>query len=72
MVKLNGYLIYETFASGNEEYGKPKNPKFLLKKGELKYLIDKKNFKIITYFHGLVEKPNLSIKQRCVARKVAP
>ena len=72
LVKLNGYLIYETFASGNEEYGKPKNPKFLLEKEELKYLINKKDFKIIKYFHGLVKKPNLSIKQRCVARKVAP
>lgn len=30
-----GVLIYETFALGNERFGKPKNPDFLLKPGEL-------------------------------------
>jgi SAM-dependent methyltransferase len=30
-----GVLIYETFAIGNETVGKPSNPKFLLRPGEL-------------------------------------
>ncbi len=30
-----GVLIYETFMAGNERYGKPSNPDFLLKPGEL-------------------------------------
>jgi hypothetical protein len=30
-----GALLYETFAAGNEKYGKPSNPDFLLKDGEL-------------------------------------
>jgi SAM-dependent methyltransferase len=30
-----GMLIYETFALGNEHYGRPSNPDFLLKPGEL-------------------------------------
>jgi SAM-dependent methyltransferase len=30
-----GLLIYETFMAGNERYGKPSNPNFLLKPGEL-------------------------------------
>ena len=30
-----GVLIYETFASGNETVGKPSNPTFLLRPGEL-------------------------------------
>lgn len=30
-----GVLIYETFAAGNERYGKPSNPDFLLRPGEL-------------------------------------
>ena len=30
-----GVLIYETFASGNERYGKPSNPAFLLRQNEL-------------------------------------
>jgi hypothetical protein len=28
-------LIYETFAAGNQKYGKPGNPEFLLRPGEL-------------------------------------
>jgi SAM-dependent methyltransferase len=31
----NGVLIYETFADGNAEFGKPSNPAFLLAAGEL-------------------------------------
>ncbi len=30
-----GMLIYETFAAGNERFGRPSNPDFLLKPGEL-------------------------------------
>jgi SAM-dependent methyltransferase len=30
-----GVLIYETFAAGNERFGKPSNPDFLLRHGEL-------------------------------------
>ena len=30
-----GVLIYETFAAGNECFGKPSNPDFLLRPGEL-------------------------------------
>ncbi len=31
----DGILIYETFARGNERYGKPSNPDYLLAPGEL-------------------------------------
>jgi len=31
----DGVLIYETFMIGNERFGKPSNPKFLLRPGEL-------------------------------------
>jgi SAM-dependent methyltransferase len=31
----NGVLIYETFAVGNERFGRPRNPDFLLRRGEL-------------------------------------
>lgn len=34
-VKPGGILIYETFARGNEAYGKPDNPDFLLEPNEL-------------------------------------
>ena len=31
----NGVLIYETFMAGHERFGKPSNPNFLLRPGEL-------------------------------------
>jgi len=31
----DGVLLYETFARGNEAYGRPANPDFLLERGEL-------------------------------------
>jgi len=31
----DGTLLYETFAAGNEAYGRPSNPNFLLRPGEL-------------------------------------
>jgi len=31
----DGVLLYETFALGNEAYGRPANPAFLLRPGEL-------------------------------------
>lgn len=34
-VAPGGVLIYETFMAGNEKYGKPSNPAFLLQPGEL-------------------------------------
>ena len=34
-LSAGGVLIYETFMIGNERYGKPSNPNFLLRPGEL-------------------------------------
>ena len=31
----DGVLLYETFAEGNERFGRPSNPDFLLRAGEL-------------------------------------
>ena len=70
LVKLNGYLIYETFAAGNEKFGKPKNKKFLLKENELKKMIGN-NFTIINYYSGKIYLPKISIKQHCIAKRVA-
>ena len=70
LVKLNGYLLYETFSLGNEKYGKPSNPDFLLKKNEFKKLIGK-NFEIMKYLNVNEEYPQKSIKQKCLAKRVA-
>ena len=32
----DGFLIYETFGVGNDLFGKPSNPNFLLRPSELK------------------------------------
>ncbi len=34
-VAPGGVLLYETFAAGNERFGRPRNPDFLLRPGEL-------------------------------------
>ena len=70
LVKLGGHLIYETFAQGNEVYGKPNNPSFLLKTNELKILLDK-DFELIKFKHGIERFPKISIKQKCIAKRVA-
>ena len=34
-VAVGGRLLYETFAVGNEQFGRPRDPRFLLRRGEL-------------------------------------
>ena len=38
-VAPGGVLIYETYAAGNERYGRPRNPEHLLRPGELLSLV---------------------------------
>ena len=71
LLKEGGYLFYETFAIGNEKYGSPKNPNFLLRDGEL-IKIFSKHFTVLSYFNGKVKSEKTSIKQRCVLKKMAP
>ena len=40
VLKPGGRLIYETFMLGNEAYGRPRNPDFLLRPGELPAAFD--------------------------------
>lgn len=62
----NGVLIYETFSLGNEQYGRPSNPDFLLKPGELLSLCSER-LRIIAYEEGTIKDPKLSVKQRICA-----
>jgi SAM-dependent methyltransferase len=61
-----GALIYETFAQGNEAYGRPRNPDFLLKPGELLDTVRGK-LQVVAYEHGIVELPRRSVVQRIAA-----
>ena len=48
-----GVLIYETFAQGNETVGKPAQPEFLLRPGELLEVC--KDLRIVTFEDGFLE-----------------
>lgn len=71
-LKPDGILIYETFAVGNENFGKPSNPAFLLRPGELLAQMQSNpqvEMSIIAYEYGYVEQPKPAMVQRVCARK---
>jgi SAM-dependent methyltransferase len=63
-----GVLIYETFAIGNERYGRPSNPDFLLSPGELLEML-RSRFQIIAYEDTQIEQPRPAVVQRVCAVK---
>jgi SAM-dependent methyltransferase len=67
-----GVLLYETFARGNEAYGRPINPDFLLEAGELIEVV-RGRLQVVAYEHGYVERPRPAINQRlCAVRTDRP
>ena len=64
-----GVLLYETFMVGNERFGKPSNPAFLLKDGELLELVHG-NFSVIAYEARLISEPTMAMVQRIAARRL--
>ena len=62
-----GVLIYETFMVGNERYGRPSNPAFLLQPGEL--LAAFASLTPIAFEQGCVETPKAAVIQRLCARR---
>ncbi len=67
----SGVLIYETFMEGHEQYGRPRNPDFLLKSNELlsSYI---PFLKVIAYSEGIVEQEESpAVIQRLVAIKTS-
>ena len=60
-----GVVIYETFAVGNERFGRPQNPDFLLRPGEL--LSAFAALTIVAFEQGLVTEPRPAVIQRIVA-----
>jgi hypothetical protein len=61
-----GVLIYETFGAGNERYGKPSNPEFLLRPGELLEAV-RGRLVAVAYEHLTIDAPRLAIVQRIAA-----
>ena len=69
MLEKNGVLIYETFAQGNEQFGKPSNPNFLLKPGELLELAQRHSLKVLAYEDIYRDEPKPAMVQRLCAVK---
>jgi SAM-dependent methyltransferase len=65
-----GVLIYETFARGNERYGRPANPDFLLEPGEL-LRVAAGRMRVLAYEDLLVEHPKRAMVQRICAVRSA-
>ncbi len=65
---LNGILIYETFADGNEQYGRPSNPDFLLDRGEL-FERMRGRARVLAYEQKLLRGSNPAMVQRLAAYK---
>jgi SAM-dependent methyltransferase len=62
----DGVLIYETFAAGHERYGRPANPAFLLKPGELLEAV-RGRLRVIAYEDLAVQEPRPAMVQRICA-----
>lgn len=60
-----GVLIYETFMLGNERYGRPSNPAFLLRPGEL--LEAFRGLRVEGFEEGPVNQPKPAVIQRLCA-----
>ncbi|MBT7943688.1 MAG: class I SAM-dependent methyltransferase [Alphaproteobacteria bacterium] len=62
-----GVLIYETFARGNEDFVRPRNPDHLLKSGELLDLAQGR-LQVVAYEHGIIKAADIEgVKQRLTA-----
>ena len=64
----DGVLIYQTFAEGNEKLGRPQNPDFLLRSGELLDAVTP-NCAVVAYECGELRTPARAIVQRICAVK---
>jgi len=68
-LKMGSVLIYETFSAGNETFGKPSRPDFLLQDGELLSVC--KDLHVVAYQNGFLDHPKRMI-QRIVAITPTP
>jgi hypothetical protein len=65
-VRPQGFLIYETFTTAQPAFGKPNNPDYLLKPGEL--LSWFRGWQILHFFEGIQQDPQRAVAQ-LVCRK---
>ncbi len=68
-VTPGGMIIYETFTQQQAQFGRPKNPDFLLKPSELVELFD--DWSILYSFEGVVNSTDNCHDKQSIARIVA-
>ena len=65
----DGVLIYETFAQGNASVGKPSNPNFLLRTGELLQAFN--GLRVVAFEDGFLESPQRFVQRVVAVRETA-
>ncbi len=65
-VAPGGVLLYETFAAGNERFGRPSRLEFLLKPGELLDVV-RGELRVVDYENVVVDNPRPAAVQRIAA-----
>ena len=68
-VAPDGWLLYETFAAGNERLGHPSNPDFLLRPGELLDLSRAHGLHVVAYENLEVDEPRPAVVERVAATR---
>lgn len=66
LLEPGGVLLYETFMLGNERFGKPSNPDFLLMPGELPQRLGD-GWTVVAFEQGETREPRPAVVQRICA-----
>lgn len=70
-VAPGGFLIYETFAAGNESVGRPANPDFLLRPGELLDVVSASpspGWRVLGFEDGFLDSPARFVQRIAAVR----
>jgi len=65
-VAEGGVLLYETFALGQERFGRPRRPEFLLRPGELLELCQ--SLQVVAYECGIDSEPPRAVQRIAAVR----
>lgn len=69
-VTAGGVLVYETFARGHERFGRPTNPDFLLRPGELLEAV-RGRLRVVAYEDVVDEQRPAALQRICAVREAA-
>jgi SAM-dependent methyltransferase len=70
-VAPGGVLLYETYARGNERFGKPRNPDFLLAPGELLDAV-RGRLRVVAYEDLILDDPPRAVQRIAAVRPPEP